>query len=254
MLPALFVSHGAPTLPFDDVPAREFLRRVDSGFEPPLAILTVSAHWETDVPSVNAVVRNETIHDFQGFPPPLYRLHYPAPGAPELAGRIASLLKEKGVNVCIDRNRGLDHGAWVPLMLAYPAATIPVLQLSVQPRADAAHHIALGQALAPLRDEGVLILGSGSFVHNLQALEWRGGREPEWSRNFAAWMHEALVEGRDRDLENWRARAPDAAKAHPTDEHLLPLFVAYGAGGPPAVRLHDSVMFGTLRMDAYRFG
>ena len=254
MLPALFVSHGSPTLPFDDCPARDFLRSLSATLEKPRAILVASAHWDTPAPAVNAAAKNGTIHDFYGFPKTLYEQHYEAPGAPALAERTAQLLKNAGLAASIDTGRGLDHGAWVPLMLAYPGADIPVLQLSVQSHAGAAHHVALGRVLASLREEGVLILGSGGFVHNLATIDWNGGPEPGWSRAFADWVHAALVERREDDLVRYRARAPHAVQAHPTEEHFMPLFVAYGAGGQAAPRLHSSATFGSLRMDAYAFG
>jgi 4,5-DOPA dioxygenase extradiol len=168
-----------------------------------------------------------------------------------LAGRTAELLKQAGLPAQIDHERGLDHGAWVPLMLAYPAADIPVVQLSIQTSRGARHHVDLGRALRPLRDD-VLILTSGGFVHNLGAIAWNGGPEPDWSRLFSDWMNNALVEHRDDDLAHYRSRAPGAAMAHPTDDHLMPLFVSYGAGDK-AKRLHTSTTFGSLRMDAYRF-
>ncbi|HEX4303280.1 MAG TPA: class III extradiol ring-cleavage dioxygenase [Rhizomicrobium sp.] len=254
MLPALFVSHGAPTLPFDDVPARDFLRGLGQRIGRPKAILCVSAHWDTAAPALNAVATNTTIHDFHGFPEQLYRVRYDAPGAPQLAGKIATLLHGAGHAATLDPERGLDHGAWVPLMLMYPDADIPVLQLSVQSAATPAQHIALGRALAPLREEGVLILGSGGFVHNLRLLDRHGSGapEPQWSAGFAEWVHNALIEGREDDLANYRRLAPDAARAQPTEEHFTPLFVAYGAGGK-AERLHRSATFGSLRMDAYSF-
>jgi len=240
-------------LPFDDCPARDFLRGLGARLEKPRAILVVSAHWDTPAPAVNAVTNNGTIHDFYGFPKALYEQRYDAPGAPALAERTAQLLKDAGLAASIDAQRGLDHGAWVPLMLAYPGADIPVFQVSVQSRAGAAHHIALGRALAPLREDGVLIVGSGGFVHNLGAIDWNGGPEPDWSRAFADWVHAALVERREDDLVQYRACAPFASQAHPTEEHFMPLLVAYGAGGPATTRLHRSVTFGSLRMDAYAF-
>ncbi|MGC9952858.1 MAG: class III extradiol ring-cleavage dioxygenase [Rhizomicrobium sp.] len=251
MLPSIFVSHGSPTLPFDDVPARDFLRGLGAKLGRPKAILVASAHWQTPAPALNAVARNDTIHDFYGFPKPLYELRYDAPGAPALAERAASLLAGAGLNAHIDAERGLDHGAWVPLMLMYPGADIPVLQLSVQ--SGAAHHIALGRALAPLRADSVLILGSGGFVHNLRAIDWNGGPEPGWSRAFAEWTHDKLLARDEAALADYRNRAPHAAMAHPTEEHLMPLFVAYGAGGAAVERLHTSATFGSLRMDAYSF-
>jgi 4,5-DOPA dioxygenase extradiol len=255
--PALFVSHGAPTLPLQDTPARAFLESLGASLEKPRAILVVSAHWETEVPTVNAVAVNDTIHDFHGFPQALYEMHYPAPGSPELAARVAGLLKAAGFPAEIDRARGLDHGAWVPLKLMYPDADVPVVQLSVQTQAGPEHHVKLGRALAGLRDEGVLVLASGSFTHNLREIFRRGGdvTEPDWSVAFADWMSAALAESRVDDLVRYRTLAPYAEKNHPTDEHLLPLYVALGAGGEGtgSRRLHRSAEFGALRMDAFAF-
>jgi 4,5-DOPA dioxygenase extradiol len=256
-LPSLFLSHGAPSLPLDDTPARTFLTRIAGRFEQPTAILVVSAHWESEQPTVNAVDWNETIHDFYGFPRPLYDLRYPAPGRPQLAARVADLLDGAGFTTKIDRHRGLDHGAWVPLLLMYPQADIPVLQLSVQPHLGPAHHRALGRALVALRHEGVLIVASGSFTHDLS--EFRGRRpddpEPAWVNDFAAWFDTALTEGRRADLVDYRRLAPFAVKNHPTEEHLLPLYVALGAAGDDASieRLHRSATYGVLRMDVYAF-
>jgi 4,5-DOPA dioxygenase extradiol len=256
MLPAIFVSHGAPTLPLDACPAREFLKGLGATIERPKAILVVSAHWETEAPAVNSVDTNATIHDFYGFPEPLYRIAYPAPGSAALAERTQALLTEARIPAGVDRERGLDHGAWVPLMLMYPEADIPALQLSIQTRAGAEYHLKLGRALTPLRAEGVLILGSGGFVHNLRTLA-RGQIEPEpgWAHQFAGWIDGALMEGRTAHLVRYRDLAPYAVQAHPTEDHFLPLFVALGAGGQRSTpkHLHQSTTFGSLRMDAYAF-
>lgn len=255
MTPPLFVSHGSPTLLFDDVPARDFLRGLGRSLPRPKAILVVSAHWETSVPALNAVAVNETIHDFGGFPQILFDQRYPAPGDPALANRIAGLIGEAVLPVAIDTARGLDHGAWVPLKLMYPDNDIPVLQLSVQTHLGPAHHLRLGEAIRPLTEDGVLILASGSFTHDLRSVAWRGpNEEPDWVADFAEWMTKALAEGRTGDLVNYRTLAPNAVKNHPTEEHILPLFVALGAGGAaPAERLHTSLTFSVLRMDAYEF-
>jgi 4,5-DOPA dioxygenase extradiol len=249
MLPSLFVSHGAPTLPFDDIPARAFLKGLGDSMPKPKAVVVATAHWETAAPSVNKVAVNDTIHDFSGFPEPLYRLRYPAPGSAALSDRVASLLGAQ-----TDTTRGLDHGAWVPLLLMYPQHDIPVVQIAVQPRAGVAHHIAIGRALAPLREDGVLVMGSGSYVHNLRLLDRRGpdAPQPEWSKQFSDWINTALLARDDDALIHYRERAPHAMQAHPEDEHLLPLFIAYGAGGKTE-HIHESTTFGSLRMDAYYF-
>ena len=256
-LPSLFLSHGAPTLPLTDTPARAFLQHLGATLERPKAILVVSAHWETAAPMVNAVDRNDTIHDFGGFPRALYEMRYPAPGSPSVAARVADLLRAAGLDCGIDRRRGLDHGAWVPLMLMYPQADIPVLQLSVQPHLGPEHHLRLGRALAPLRQEGVLIIGSGSFTHDLSEFRGHGPNDPapQWVNSFADWFHAALMEHRFDDLLGYRKQAPFATKNHPTEEHLLPLYAALGAAGENArpERLHASATYSVLRMDVYAF-
>lgn len=259
MIPSLFVSHGAPTLPFDSVPARDFLGGLgDSLGRRPSAILAVSAHWETERPTVNVPSQLRTIHDFRGFDPALYRLEYPAPSAPALGDRVEGLLSAAGLACDIDPARGLDHGAWVPLMLMYREADIPVAQLSVQSHLGPAHHLELGRALAPLRAEDVLILGSGSFTHDLSSFAPGAGAgaadEPAWVSDFADWMDDAIADQRVSDLICYRRLAPHAARNHPTEEHLLPMFVAMGAGDGEARRLHSSVTHRVLRMDAYAFG
>jgi len=258
-LPTLFISHGAPTTVLSGTPAHHFMKTLHdlvpaAGIR---AILVVSAHWETDQPMLGAAARPETIHDFYGFPQPLYELRYPAPGDPALAADIADLLNAAGFKAATDPRQGLDHGAWTPLLLGFPEANIPVLQLSVQPHRDPAHHYALGQALRPLRDQGVLVLASGSLTHNLRELDRRGPQAPvlPWASAFADWVNAALTERRDEDMVAYRAKAPEARRNHPTDEHFLPLFVALGAATPglPAEALHRSMEFGSLSMDSYRF-
>ncbi len=246
-------------LAIEDAGARRFLQTLPTLLtERPKAILMVSAHWERLRPTVNAPERNETIHDFGGFPPELFQLTYPAPPSADLARRVAELLTTGGFPTDIDQRRGLDHGAWIPLMLAWPEADVPVVQLSVQTRLGPEHHFRLGQLLAPLRSQGVLIVGSGSFTHDLSSFRTSGGRidapELDWVNVFAEWMSAALEEGRIDDLLNYRSLAPEAARNHPTEEHLLPLYVALGAAAGPARRLHSSTTYGILRMDAFAFG
>ncbi|MEQ9506932.1 MAG: class III extradiol ring-cleavage dioxygenase [Hyphomonas sp.] len=254
MIAPIFVSHGSPTLVFDDVPARDFLRALGQSLPRPKAIVVASAHWETRAPAVSAMVANTTIHDFGGFPELMYQLQYPAPGDPALATRVAGLLANAELKATLDSDRGLDHGAWVPLMLAWPEADIPVLQVSLQTHLGPAHHYRLGQALAPLAAEDVLVLGSGSFTHDLRSVDWRGNNvAPDWVTEFADWTNAALADGRIDDLLDYRRLAPSAARNHPTEEHFLPLFVALGAGGLHARLLHQSLTFSVLRMDAFEF-
>lgn len=248
--PALFLSHGAPSLAVEPVPAHHFLRGLAAQFEKPKAILVISAHWLTRAPAVSAAVQPETVYDFGGFDDALYQIKYTAPGAPELAAQVAGLTGAQ-----LHATRGLDHGAWVPLSLLYPAADIPVTQLSIQPQLGPEHHYKLGQQLASLREQGVLIIGSGSFTHNLQAVfsgEAGEGIVP-WVLAFMDWMDNKLQQGDLPALLDYRIQAPHAVQNHPTDEHLLPLYVALGAGGWPALRLHRSVEYGALAMDAYQF-
>ncbi|WP_347279923.1 class III extradiol ring-cleavage dioxygenase [Plasticicumulans sp.] len=256
-LPTLFLSHGSPMLSLLEAPARDFLEALGPELPRPRAILVASAHWETAQPSVNAVERNETIHDFHGFPQALFELRYPAPGSPALAARVADLLHEAGLPCRSDARRGLDHGAWSVLRLMYPDADIPVVQVSLQRGPGPAHHLELGRALAPLRAEGVLVIGSGSFTHDLRRFRGQPLDAPDAPdiAPFCDWMDAALREGRTADLLGYRQRAPHAVAQHPSEEHLLPLFVALGAAGPGAraERLHASNTYGMLRMDAYAF-
>jgi len=255
--PALFVSHGAPTLPIEASPARDFLGGLGKELGKPKAILAVSAHWEASEAAVSAADQPETIHDFFGFPQELYRMTYSAPGAPELASRVSKLLGEKGIATQVHPTRGLDHGAWVPLLLMYPDADIPVTQLTVQPPLGTTHHFDLGEALRPLRDEGVLILGSGGTTHNLYEFgrHRRDAAPPAWVTGFQEWLASTIEGGRTDDFLRYRERGPDAARNHPSEEHFLPIFAAAGAGDPgvPGRRIHRSHTYGILAMDAYRF-
>lgn len=223
----------------------------------PRAIVVASAHWLASGPQVGAAAVPETIHDFGGFPQALFDLRYPAPGDPALADTVAGLLGDAGLPAEVDTTRGLDHGVWVPLRLLYPDADIPVVPLSIQPTLGPAHQLAVGRALAPLRDAGVLVIGSGSITHNLH--DWRGADADEapYVRPFTDWI-ETRMRADDIDaLLDYRRQAPFAARAHPTDEHLLPLFVAMGAaGGTPlgAQRIDAGIDMGVLAMDLYRFG
>jgi 4,5-DOPA dioxygenase extradiol len=257
-LPALFISHGSPMLVLEDGKAHRFLKSYAAELPRPSAILVASAHWETAEPRLTAGLAPETIHDFGGFPPALYRLRYPSPGDPKLAERAAGLLRAAGFPTGLDPARGLDHGSWIPLSLLYPAADIPVVQLSLQTDLGPEHHYRMGAALRPLRDDGVLIVGSGSLTHNLMGLQ-RGAPEdqppPAWSAAFEGWIADQVAARDVAALLAWRTQAPHAALAHPSDEHFLPFFVALGAATPDGngTRVHHSHTYAALAMDAYAF-
>jgi len=252
-LPTLFVSHGPPTLPFERTPVREALAALGAAVGKPEAILCVSAHWETAVPTLSTAERPETIHDFSGFPDELYRLRYPAPGAPQLAARAAAALRQAGF-AAAGETRGLDHGAWVPLLLMYPQADVPVTQLSLQTARGPAHHVALGRALKPLREEGVLILASGNANHNLRALG-RGREPPAWATAFDDWLLRTAARGDADGLARFLEEAPQGRLNHPSDEHWLPLLVAAGAAdGEPGVPVAQDWLYGALSMTSLRFG
>ena len=254
--PSLFLSHGAPTLIMQDCPATQFLSGLGTALGRPSAVLCISAHWETPVAQINGAARLNTIHDFYGFPAPLYEERYDVPGDPGLAARVAGALAASGIEAEVDPERGIDHGAWVPLKLMYPAADIPVLQLSIATGRDTAYHRDLGAALRTLRGEGILVVGSGSATHNLRA--FRGQRldadpEPQ-AADFQVWLAGAVAEGRTDDLLGYRDAHPAAAWNHPTEDHIMPLFAAMGAADDPCgTVLHQSVTHAVLAMDAYRF-
>ena len=256
-MPVLFVSHGAPTVPLEPGDTGAAWRKLGEQLPSPAAILMISAHWDTRVPAVSRALHPETIHDFSGFPEALYKLQYRAPGAPVLAQSVMHALQQAGIPAQLDDTRGLDHGAWVPLSLMYPAADIPVTQLSLQSEKDPAWHIALGRALRPLREQGVLIVGSGSITHNLRAVHKHppGAATPEWLTEFCDWMTDKIEAGDMDALSSYRSLAPHAVQNHPTDEHLLPLFVAFGAADQisGAQHLNRVMTYGLLAMDVWLF-
>jgi 4,5-DOPA dioxygenase extradiol len=229
-LPSLFLSHGAPTLPIDpSLPSGSFVT-LGASLPRPRAILMLSAHWETPAPVASTTATPETIHDFSGFPRALYEIRYPAPGAPDVARQAVALLGEQNI-AATTAERGLDHGTWVPMLLMFPEADVPVAQLSIQPDRGPAHHYRVGRALRPLADEGVMIVGSGQITHNLRAADF--GARPEDAdphvAEFTDWF-EARLAARDVDaLLDYRRLAPHATFMHPRDEHLLPIFAALGA-------------------------
>ncbi|MFO1371516.1 MAG: class III extradiol ring-cleavage dioxygenase [Candidatus Competibacteraceae bacterium] len=256
--PSVFVSHGAPTLVIEDNSTHRFLQALGPQLGQPTAILVVSAHWETETPTLTTATPLETLYDFWGFDPVLYTMRYTPPGAGAVGEQARTLLANAGFTPQIDPVRRLDHGAWVPLMLLYPQADIPVVQLSVQSRLDAGHHLRLGQVLRPLREEGVLILASGNITHNLREAFRHAPDAPErlsWVTAFSEWVAQALAGQRLDDLVDYERQAPHARLNHPTPEHFLPLLVALGAGTPGSTprRVHSSYTYAALAMDAYVF-
>ena len=255
---ALFVPHGAPTFALRPGAAGAALTTVVRTLHQPRAIIIVSAHWDTALPTVGFAERPETIHDFWGFPDELYTLRYPATGCREAANEVVAAIKAAGLPVIEDAERGLDHGAWVPLRLMFPEADVPVIPLSIQSRGGPQQAYALGQALAPLAAKSFLVIASGNVTHNLrdyQRAAQNNGQTPAYVRQFTDWLAERLVAHDIPALLDYRRQAPGAAQAHPSDEHLLPLFVALGAGSESAKaeRFHAGIDNYVIAMDAYKF-
>ncbi|WP_236183908.1 DODA-type extradiol aromatic ring-opening family dioxygenase [Pseudomonas protegens] len=255
MLPSLFISHGSPMLALEPGASGPALARLAAELPRPRAILVVSAHWESSDLRVSCNPHPETWHDFGGFPAALFAVQYPAPGDPELAAQVVELLQAEGLPAQLDSQRPFDHGTWVPLSLMYPQADIPVVQLSLPSRLGPALQTRIGHALAGLREQGVLLIGSGSITHNLRDLDWHAGPESvePWAKAFRDWMIDKLAADDQAALHDYRRQAPNAVRSHPSDEHLLPLYFARGAGGEFSVA-HQGFTLGALGMDIYRFG
>ncbi|MFJ2340406.1 DODA-type extradiol aromatic ring-opening family dioxygenase [Pseudomonas protegens] len=255
MLPSLFISHGSPMLALEAGASGPALARLAAELPRPRAILVVSAHWESSDLRVSCNPHPETWHDFGGFPAALFAVQYPAPGDPELAAQVVELLQAEGLPAQLDSQRPFDHGTWVPLSLMYPQADIPVVQLSLPSRLGPALQTRIGHALAGLREQGVLLIGSGSITHNLRDLDWHAGPESvePWAKAFRDWMIDKLAADDQAALHDYRQQAPNAVRSHPSDEHLLPLYFARGAGGKFSVA-HQGFTLGALGMDIYRFG
>lgn len=226
----------------------------------PKAIIVVSAHWAEAQVTVTNGEHLPLIYDFYGFPKPYYELEYAAETARELADEVVELLANAGIPARTDAQRGLDHGAWIPLRLMFPEANVPVIQMSLIHNKPDVFHLRLGRALSTLRQQGVLILGSGSVTHNLgdcaiHEPETELKAVPEYVSEFTAWIAENVSRREDNALLNWRQNAPSAERAHPTDEHFVPFFVALGAAGLSweAERIHQGFMYKALAMDAYLF-
>lgn len=255
-LPTLFVSHGAPTFAMEPGKAGAQLGALGRVLGKPRAIVIVSPHWMTTGVSVTSALDLDTIHDFGGFPRALYDIRYPAKGDPLLARGIADISRTAGWAASLDTSRGLDHGAWVPLLHMFPRADVPVVQVSVPMSLDPASALRFGRALAPLAEEGVLIVGSGSLTHNLYEFRHRTTSEAPYAREFTEWIRRAVQAGDTARLANALEVAPHAARAHPTTEHFLPLLVALGAAREqlPVTVLDGGIEHGVLSMESYVFG
>ncbi|WP_233841357.1 class III extradiol ring-cleavage dioxygenase [Dyella sp. 2HG41-7] len=256
-LPSLYISHGSPMTALHPGQVGDRLAEIAANLPRPKAIVIASAHWLARHPHVGGAAHPETVHDFYGFPQELFDIRYPAPGDPDVAAQVMRLLDQAGLSPQLDNQHGLDHGAWVPLRLLYTHADIPVVPLSIQPHLGPTHQYAVGRALAPLRNQGVLVIGSGSITHNLH--DFRAGysdaNEAPYVRPFIDWIEQQIKAGDIDALLDYRRQAPFAERAHPTDEHLLPLYVALGAAGEHAEgqRIDAGIDLGFLAMDIYRF-
>ncbi|GAB6933333.1 DODA-type extradiol aromatic ring-opening family dioxygenase [Calditerricola satsumensis] len=255
-LPTLFVAHGAPTLAVEDSAYARFLRRLGEELERPRALVVLTAHWLHPTQQVSGAAQHRLLYDFFGFPEELYRLTYPAKGDPELARAIANRLAQEGIPCSLDAERGLDHGVWVPLSLLYPRADIPVVALSVNPSLPPEVQYRIGRALAFLRAEGVLVIGSGGTVHNLRALDWAAAEAEAWAVQFDDWLAGTLSAWDLPSLFRYKELAPHAERAVPTMEHFVPLLVAMGAADDArrAVRLYQTYTYGSLSLNCWRFG
>lgn len=255
MFPSLFISHGSPMLALEPGESGPALRRLAAAMPRPTAIVIVSAHWESNELLVNGHPYPETWHDFGNFPAPLFAVQYPACGHIETTQRVMSLLAAADLPARMDTRRPFDHGVWVPLSLMYPQADIPVVQVSLPSRMGPELQTRVGKALSQLREEDVLVIGSGSITHNLRELDWQGESErvAPWALSFRDWMVEKLTANDEAALHDYRRQAPHAVRNHPTDEHLLPLYFARGAGGEFSIA-HQGFTLGALGMDIYRFG
>ena len=254
----LFVPHGAPTFALQPGAAGAAMSAVVQQLSSPRAIVVVSPHWDTRIPTVSMATQLETIHDFYGFPPALYELQYPATGCPELAQEVATALRAAGLEVADDSQHGLDHGAWQPLRHMFPDADVPIVPLSMQSRGGPAHAFRVGQALAPLAEKNVWVMASGNITHNLgdwQVAASTHGQTPTYVNRFADWVEEKLQANDVGSLLNYRQHSADGRQAHPSEDHLLPLFVALGAAGEGAKpqAFYRGVSDYVIAMDGYAF-
>ena len=252
-LPGLFISHGSPMLALDPQQVGPALHRLSLNLPKPQAIIVMSAHWESNTLEVSTSIRPETWHDFRGFPPALYEMRYPAAGHPELAEDILHLLAEAQIPAHANSTRPRDHGVWMPLLHMYPDADIPVIEISLPSDMSAEEIYKIGQVLSPLRDQQILLIGSGSITHNLRELSWDDNQQnvPEWASTFRNHVVSKLNHSDFDAVLAW-SNIPYVQRNHPTLEHFAPLFFAMGTGHRFSV-VHSSFTMGALGMDIYRF-
>jgi len=256
MMPSYFIAHGAPSIVLEQHAYTDFLKQFAANTPKPKAIVLFSAHWEQSAQTISAVDGTyDTIYDFGGFQEELYRMTYPAQGDRDLSKQIQALFAAQGIPSTLDENRGLDHGAWAILKLLYPDADIPVVTLSVNRYLTNAQQYQIGQALAALKEQGVLIIGSGGTVHNLRRVKWQAQGEDEWAVAFDDWLQEKLEAWDVEALVNYRELAPYAQDAVPTNEHFIPLLLAMGTGDQhrKAKLLHRSYQLGNLSLSCWQF-
>ncbi|WP_440113936.1 DODA-type extradiol aromatic ring-opening family dioxygenase [Paenibacillus sp. QZ-Y1] len=255
MMPSLFIAHGAPSLALEENAYTEFLQKLGQELPKPKAIVLFSAHWESTTQLVSSVAKYETIYDFGGFQPELYQIKYPAEGHAETTAEVERLFAEAGIPVQTDDVRGLDHGAWVVLRLLYPDADIPVVALSVNRYLTGEQQYQVGQTLAALREQDILVIGSGGTVHNLRQLNWESNGVDPWAMEFDNWLHDKLVSWDTESLFDYDKQAPSAQAAVPTSEHFVPLLLAMGAGdqNKRASLLFKAYQYGNLSLSCWKF-
>ncbi|WP_138495411.1 DODA-type extradiol aromatic ring-opening family dioxygenase [Paenibacillus pinistramenti] len=255
MMPSYFIAHGAPSLVLDHNDYTDFLKKLAERTPRPKAIVLLSAHWESVTQKVSAVPQYSTIYDFSGFQEELYKIQYPARGDREVSGQVQALLAEQGIASVLDEARGLDHGAWAVLKLIYPDADIPVAAMSVNRYLSNEEQYKLGTALAALREQDILVIGSGGTVHNLRRVNWRADQPEGWAIAFDDWLKEKLEAWDTKALFNYREEAPFGSEAVPTNEHFIPLLLAMGAGDrtKQASLLHRSYQYGNLSLSCWEF-
>ncbi|MEP3430040.1 MAG: class III extradiol ring-cleavage dioxygenase [Roseibium sp.] len=254
VVPPMFLAHGAPTLAIDDTPARRFLKTLSSSLPTPRFIVILSAHWETDGVKLSAPGPLRTYHDFAGFPQQLHDIFYPAVSDEMSVDEVAQMLEMNGYDVELDDQHGLDHGAWVPLSLVFPKSDVPVVAISLPIGSSPQSVHKIGRTLAPLANKGVLIIGSGSTTHNLRKMDPNGSDVPAFVSDFDTWLDDGLKSSSIEYFEGLE-RQPDFRLNHPTNEHLLPLFFAFGAADPGAKPdlMHRSYEYAALSMSYFRF-